>query len=45
MRTWRRAVLALLTALVLALAVVAAGCGGDDGGGAPEGSEDVSGEI
>jgi alpha-glucoside transport system substrate-binding protein len=47
MRQPRRFILiALLSALVLALAAVAAGCGGDDdGGGAPEGSEDVSGSI
>ena len=31
--------------LVAALALVAAGCGGDDDGGGPEGSEDVSGQI
>jgi alpha-glucoside transport system substrate-binding protein len=31
--------------LVAVLAFVAAGCGGDDGGGGAEGSEDVSGEI
>jgi ABC-type glycerol-3-phosphate transport system substrate-binding protein len=42
----RFTLIALLSALVLALAAVAAGCGGDDdGGGAPEGSEDVSGSI
>ena len=41
----RRSLVALLVGLVLALAVVAAGCGGDDDGGAPEGSEDVSGSI
>jgi ABC-type glycerol-3-phosphate transport system substrate-binding protein len=31
--------------LVAALAFVAAGCGGDDGGGTAEGSEDVTGDI
>jgi alpha-glucoside transport system substrate-binding protein len=42
----RRLLLTLLAGLVLALAVVAAGCGGDDdGGGDVEGSEDVSGSI
>ncbi len=36
----------VLALIVGALAFVAAGCGGDDdGGGTPEGSEDVSGEI
>jgi alpha-glucoside transport system substrate-binding protein len=36
----------LLTLLVGALAVVAAGCGGgDDGGGTAQGSEDVTGDI
>jgi alpha-glucoside transport system substrate-binding protein len=47
MRQPRRfTLLALLSALVLVLAALAAGCGGDDdGGGAPEGSEDVSGSI
>jgi alpha-glucoside transport system substrate-binding protein len=43
----RRRLLTLLAGLVLALGVVAAGCGGgDDGdGGGVEGSEDVSGSI
>ncbi|HUF02468.1 MAG TPA: extracellular solute-binding protein [Gaiellaceae bacterium] len=41
----RRSLVALLVGLVFALAVVAAGCGGDGDGGAPEGSEDVSGSI
>jgi alpha-glucoside transport system substrate-binding protein len=42
----RRLLITLLAGLVLALAVVAAGCGGDDGGdGGVEGSEDVSGSI
>src|SRR5688500_12758208 len=46
MQKRRRLLLALLAGLVLALAVVAAGCGGDDGdGGGPEGSEDVTGSI
>ena len=31
--------------LVCMLALVAAGCGGDDGGGGAEGSEDVTGDI
>jgi alpha-glucoside transport system substrate-binding protein len=45
-RKWRRSLLALLAGLVLALAVVAAGCGGDDdGGGAVEGSEEISGSV
>jgi alpha-glucoside transport system substrate-binding protein len=40
----RSSLRAILLALVLGLAAVAAGCGGDDDGGA-EGSEDVSGSI
>jgi alpha-glucoside transport system substrate-binding protein len=36
----------VVTALLVgALAFVAAGCGGDDGGGGAEGSEDVTGDI
>ena len=35
----------VIALLVGALAFVAAGCGGDDGGGGAEGSEDVTGEI
>ena len=36
----------LVFALIVgALAFVAAGCGGDDGGGTAEGSEDVTGDI
>jgi alpha-glucoside transport system substrate-binding protein len=35
----------VLAALVGALALVAAGCGGDDGGGGAEGSEDVTGTV
>jgi alpha-glucoside transport system substrate-binding protein len=45
MHTRRPLLIALLAGLVLALAVVAAGCGGDDGDGGPEGSEEVSGSI
>jgi alpha-glucoside transport system substrate-binding protein len=47
MQKRRRLFLTLLAGLVLALAVVAAGCGGDDdgNGGTVEGSEDVSGSI
>ena len=36
----------LVSALVVgALAIVAAGCGGDNGGGGSEGSSDISGSI
>ncbi len=35
----------VLAMLVAVLAFVAAGCGGDDGGGSAEGSEDVTGDI
>ena len=46
MQQRRRLLITLLAGLVLALAVVAAGCGGgDDGDGTVEGSEDVSGSI
>jgi ABC-type glycerol-3-phosphate transport system substrate-binding protein len=46
MQKRRRLLITLLAGLVLALAVVAAGCGGgDDGDGAVEGSEEVSGSI
>jgi alpha-glucoside transport system substrate-binding protein len=46
MQERRRLLITLLAGLFLALAVVAAGCGGDDGGGGEvEGSEDVSGSI
>jgi alpha-glucoside transport system substrate-binding protein len=45
MQKRRRLLITLLAGLALALAVVAAGCGGDDGGEAVEGSEDVSGSI
>jgi alpha-glucoside transport system substrate-binding protein len=46
MQKRRRLLITLLAGLALALAVVAAGCGGDDGGGeAVEGSEDVTGSI
>ncbi len=45
MQKRRRLLITLLAGLALALAVVAAGCGGDDEGGGAEGSEDVSGSI
>ncbi|HSI97912.1 MAG TPA: extracellular solute-binding protein [Gaiellaceae bacterium] len=44
MQKRRRSLIALLAGLVLALAVVAAGCGGDDDGDAV-GSEDITGSI
>jgi alpha-glucoside transport system substrate-binding protein len=44
MQTRRRTLIALLAGLVLALAAVAAGCGGDDDGDAV-GSEDVTGSV